>query len=322
MNGELFPDIDRSPASCTGYASPVAWPSWPFGDLAPASFGMIMADPPWAYRMRGKTGYGKSPQAHYDCVDIDDLCALPVDRLAAPDCLLFMWTTWPFLANGAAHRLIKAWGFEPKSGFPWKKLTKTGKTAFGTGYILRSCTEVVLVAVRGAPAYDDSYCARTRGLIEAQAREHSRKPDCVYEMAERIVPAARRLDLFAREKRAGWSAWGNETTKFDPGHGCTPVGVPGHPGAGGEDVDSAGTFDDEELPEPRALACEAAARPADSVAANRTRERPAARPDSCSVSPSDDDLLEIPRFLQRGPDGRLLYPQALPTAAPAGRVFP
>ncbi|MCZ8310929.1 MAG: MT-A70 family methyltransferase [Magnetospirillum sp.] len=301
MNGELFPDIDRSPASRTGYASPVAWRSWPFGDLAPASFGMIMADPPWAYRMRGKTGYGKSPQAHYDCIDIDDLCALPVDRLAATDCLLFMWTTWPFLANGAAHKLIKAWGFEPKTGFPWKKLTKKGKIAFATGYILRSCTEVVIVAVRGAPAYDDFYRARTRGLIEAQAREHSRKPDCVYEMAERLVPAARRLDLFARERRAGWSAWGNETTKFQP-----PVPTPANPY--------------QPLPTTRALACEAASRPDDSVAANRSRESAAASPVSCSVSlPSDDDLLEIPRFLKRGPDGRLLYPQ---DTAPAGRVFP
>jgi N6-adenosine-specific RNA methylase IME4 len=215
MTSDLFHDFEQSKAARTGYASPVAWRDWPFGDLPPAGFDVIMADPPWAYKMRGKTGYGKSPQAHYDCIDIDDLCALPVARLAAPNSLLWLWTTWPFLANGAAHKLVKAWGFEPKTGLPWKKLTKTGKTSFATGYILRSCTEVVLIAVRGAPAYDDSYCASTRGLIEAEARQHSRKPDCAYEMAERLVPAARRLDLFARERRAGWSAWGNEIDKFE-----------------------------------------------------------------------------------------------------------
>jgi N6-adenosine-specific RNA methylase IME4 len=220
-----------------------------------------------------------------------------VARLAAANSLLWLWTTWPFLANGAAHKLVKAWGFEPKTGFPWKKLTKTGKTAFATGYILRSCTEVVIIAVRGAPAYDDSYCARTRGLIEAEVREHSRKPDSAYEMAERLVPAARRLDLFARETRAGWSAWGNEIGKFD----------------------TALT----ELVQQTAVSTAAAYGKGNCEVLDSIPAAPVFEPPPAASGFSDDDLLEIPHFLRRDlATGRLLSELAAEAAGgPAGRVF-
>jgi N6-adenosine-specific RNA methylase IME4 len=232
VTGALFPEEKTTArVSRTGSAVPMAWPDWPFGDLAPASFDVIMADPPWAYQMRGPTGYERSPQAHYDCLDLDALRALPVGRLAAPDCLLWMWTTWPFLANGAALDLIRAWGFEGKTGLPWVKTTVNGNVAFGTGYVLRSCSEPVIIATRGAPTYDKQFTRRTRALINAMAREHSRKPDDAYAMCERMIPAARRLDLFAREPRDGWSVWGNQTNRFEERAGSASVTALGPGGA-------------------------------------------------------------------------------------------
>lgn len=228
MTGGLFPIGETKDRTSRGGAdAPVTWPEWPFGDLAPASFDVIMADPPWAYKMRGPTGYEKSPQAHYECMDIDALKALPVGRLAAPDCLLWMWTTWPFLANGAALELIRAWGFEGKTGLPWVKTTVNGNVAFGTGYVLRSCSEPVILATRGAPTYDKDFTRRTRALLNAVAREHSRKPDDAYAMCERMIPAARRLDLFAREARPGWSVWGNQTNRFAAGSASATTPSPG-----------------------------------------------------------------------------------------------
>ena len=52
-------------------------------------------------------------------------------------------------------------------------------------------------------------------MIEGVVREHSRKPEEAYAVAEVYVPNARRLDLFSRQTRDGWDNWGNEATKFD-----------------------------------------------------------------------------------------------------------
>lgn len=40
-------------------------------------------------------------------------------------------------------------------------------------------------------------------------REHSRKPDELYDIIEQCSPGPY-LELFARHKREGWSQWGNE----------------------------------------------------------------------------------------------------------------
>ena len=55
-----------------------------------------------------------------------------------------------------------------------------------------------------------------RNILDAEARGHSRKPDCQYDFCERLAPhAVRFAELFARQRRGGrWDSWGNETDKF------------------------------------------------------------------------------------------------------------
>ena len=48
------------------------------------------------------------------------------------------------------------------------------------------------------------------GFFEPK-REHSRKPETMRRMIE-AVSYAPRIELFARERAAGWDAWGNEAT--------------------------------------------------------------------------------------------------------------
>lgn len=215
MTGALFDDLPPAAGRKGHHAAPVQWADWPFGDLEPAGYDFILADPPWAYEMRGPDGYGKSPQAHYPCIDIEDLKRLPVGRLAKRDCLLWLWTTWPHLASGQALALVGSWGFVGKTGFPWVKETTNGNLAFGTGYVMRACTEPVIIAARGQPALDRTFTGRTRAIIQAAAREHSRKPDAAFDIAEKLMPHARRCELFARERRSGWDVWGNEVDKFN-----------------------------------------------------------------------------------------------------------
>ena len=181
-----------------------------FIDLRPAGGAqMIMADPPWSYEMRSKAGYAKSPDAHYQTMDIAAIKSLPVEALAAPDALLWLWAVGPMLPEALA--VCAAWGFTFKTAGWWVKQTKNGKQTFGTGYLLRSAGEPFLIGTRGAPKVTRS----VRNTILGLAREHSRKPDEVYVEAERLMPNAQRVDLFSRQVRPGWTAWGFETEKFE-----------------------------------------------------------------------------------------------------------
>lgn len=181
-----------------------------FYALRPAGgFSMIMADPPWSYEMRSEKGYGKSPQAHYQCRDLDWIKALPVSVLAADHAVLWLWTVNTMLP--AALDVVAAWGFEFKTSGHWVKRTKHGKIAFGTGYILRGAGEPFLIATRGQPK--TSRCVRS--VVDAKVREHSRKPDEAFLSAEWLMPDARRIELFSRQARAGWTVWGDQTGRFE-----------------------------------------------------------------------------------------------------------
>ena len=181
-----------------------------FISLRPAGgFGLIMADPPWSYEMRSEKGYGRSPEAHYRTMDLAAIKAMPVEVLAARDCVLWLWALGPQLPQ--ALEVIKAWGFTFKTSGHWAKVGESGKQHFGTGYILRNAGEPYIIATRGTPKTTRS----VRSVIIAPVREHSRKPDEAFAAAERLMPDVQRLELFSRQRREGWSVWGNEVDKFE-----------------------------------------------------------------------------------------------------------
>jgi N6-adenosine-specific RNA methylase IME4 len=69
---------------------------------------------------------------------------------------------------------------------------------------------IVCSGARGKPVFlhgSDST------VLEAARREHSRKPDEFYALVERVCPGSR-VELFARQVRQGWQAFGNEIEKF------------------------------------------------------------------------------------------------------------
>lgn len=157
----------------------------------------------------------KAPDYH--TMSVDQIGALPVSSLAAPDCILFLWGIWVMLPE--ALKVIESWGFIYKTcAFNWVKadiqqidfLKESSDGQLGLGYWVRQNSEFCLLATRGKPKRLN---ADVRQGIIAPRREHSRKPDGVHERIERLV-AGPYLELFARQQRAGWDAWGNETTKF------------------------------------------------------------------------------------------------------------
>ena len=180
----------------------MAWSNFPQGQ-----FGAILADPPWKFETWSDAGKGRSAERHYPTMNFDQLKALPVSEVAAKDCVLFLWATWPMLLS--AISLIDAWHFKYKTcGFAWMKNRPLGGLSLGTGYWTRANTEVCLLAARGHPKRLNADVPQA--ILEPR-REHSRKPD-VYERIERLVGGPY-LELFARQRRSNWVSWGNEVDK-------------------------------------------------------------------------------------------------------------
>lgn len=178
--------------------------SWIFGDLRPLSYGLIMADPPWSYDLWSEKGMKKSAMAQYETMSDDAIAALPVHELARGDCVLWLWATAPKL--DVAMTVMRAWGFKYRTFGAWDE------ERWGTGYIMRSVAEPFLIGTIGKPQFDGR---SVPNVIRGGARQHSRKPEQAYQVAEKFAPRAFCCELFARQSRKGWATWGNEATKFD-----------------------------------------------------------------------------------------------------------
>ena len=176
-------------------------------------FGAILADPPWNFRTYSRKGRDRCPDArHYGVMKFEDIKALSADvqRVAAKNCVLFLWVTDPFLIKGV--ELMESWGFRYSTvAFTWAKTGKVAGWPMGTGYWTRANPEMCLLGVRGKPS---RVAKDVQQLIVAPRREHSRKPDETHERIERLVEGPY-LEMFARQARPNWSVWGNQTEKFN-----------------------------------------------------------------------------------------------------------
>lgn len=198
-------DVPGSPAPIIGKP---AVDDWPFEGLYEGQYKTILIDPPWHYRTWSGKGETKSPQSKYRTMSLGEIKALPVWRLAARDCLLCCWATYPLLKT--ALDVIEAWDFVYSTAGSWEKLTRGGKTAFGTGYRLRGAGEPYLLATRGHPPLG---ARNVRNVIRALRRQHSRKSDDLYDDLEAIGQAPR-CELFATQIVPGWDGWGDELGKY------------------------------------------------------------------------------------------------------------
>jgi N6-adenosine-specific RNA methylase IME4 len=171
-------------------------------------FGVIYMDPPWAFATRSERGQDRAAANHYRVDSLDAIAALCVPKLAADDCVLLMWTTWPFLPK--ALGLIEAYGFTYKTcGFDWMKVNGDGSPAIGNGYWTRANTEPCLLATKGAPARLD---AGVPMALLAPPGQHSAKPEEIAVRIERLLGGPY-LELYARKERPGWTTWGNEIAR-------------------------------------------------------------------------------------------------------------
>lgn len=190
--------------------------------LPTGPFATILCDPPWGFLTYGKkrTTPHRGAEDHYETMTHDDLRALAVADAAGKDCALFMWIVDSHFDEALA--LGAAWGFTFKTvAFIWLKETENGRQLdifkgesdprISMGYWTRKQAEICLLFTRGKPK---RLSKAVRQVIRDPRREHSRKPDEQYARVEALVGGPY-LEMFARQARPGWSAWGNQTDKFE-----------------------------------------------------------------------------------------------------------
>ena len=174
---------------------------------------VILADPPWShYGQQDKWG---AAAKFYSLMDDEALKRLDVARLAKPESVLFCWATCPRL--DFAIDLVRHWGFHYRGvAFVWVKTRKDGVPIGARGVrpsIVKPTTELVIAAsmkAKGRPMPLASEAIAQ--VVLAPTGRHSAKPEAVHERIEALYPAAKRIELFAREQRNGWTVWGNEIT--------------------------------------------------------------------------------------------------------------
>ncbi len=160
-------------------------------------YNVILADPPWKYDFSETTS--RDIENQYPTMNLDD-----IKQLKAPsteNSVLFLWATAPKLQE--ALEVMQAWGFEYRTCAVWDK------EVIGMGYWFRGQHELLLVGVKGQFSPPEQ-ANRFSSVIRARRQGHSQKPERVYELLETMFPNAKRLEVFARNKREGWEVWGNE----------------------------------------------------------------------------------------------------------------
>ena len=141
----------------------------------------------------------------------------PVASIASDKAHLYLWIPNALLPDGLA--VMDAWGFEYKSNIVWEKVRKDGQPdGRGVGFYFRNVTELLLFGIRKKSMPNRTLApARSQvNLLRTVKREHSRKPDEIYDLIENCSPGER-IELFARGCREGWDMWGNQASSdYEP----------------------------------------------------------------------------------------------------------
>jgi N6-adenosine-specific RNA methylase IME4 len=188
-------------------------------------FRTVLADPPWRFQNRtGKMAPEHARLSRYGTLSLVEIEALPVTELCDERSHLYLWVPNALLAEGMA--VMAAWGFAYKTNLVWFKRRKDGgPDGRGVGFYFRNVTELVLFGVRGKGNRTLAPGRRQVNFVAERKREHSRKPEQLYDIVESCSPGPF-LELFARTARPDWVQWGNELDEYTPQRfSSAPYGV-------------------------------------------------------------------------------------------------
>lgn len=183
--------------------------------VGPRRFATVLADPPWQFQNRtGKVAPEHRRLNRYGTLSLEEIKALPVLSTLAETAHLYLWVPNALLPEGI--ETLRAWGFQYKSNIVWHKIRKDGgPDGRGVGFYFRNTTELVLFGTRGKNARTLAPGRRQVNIVKTRKREHSRKPDELYDVIEACSPGPH-LELFARGPRKNWTVWGNQSSDYYP----------------------------------------------------------------------------------------------------------
>jgi N6-adenosine-specific RNA methylase IME4 len=186
-----------------------------------SKFSTILVDPPWRFQNRtGKVAPEHQRLHRYPTMSLDEICAMPVSSHVTEKSHLYLWVPNALLREGLD--VMAAWGFTYKTNLVWSKIRRDGgPDGRGVGFYFRNVTELVLFGIRGK-LRTGSPGRRQVNMISSRKREHSRKPDEIYAIAEACSPGPF-LELFARVPRSGWRQWGDELETYLATRKVTPA---------------------------------------------------------------------------------------------------
>lgn len=159
---------------------------------------LLYIDPPWSYRNKRTGGGMNSGSAQkYKTMSIEEICAMPIDKIADKNSALFLWVTCPLMQEG--FKVINAWGYKYKTKIYWRKIM-----SLGMGFWFRGQVEELWLGIKGkVPAFR----LQIPNFIQTKALRHSQKPEEARKIIE-MTNLKPRIELFARQKIKGWDAIG------------------------------------------------------------------------------------------------------------------
>lgn len=176
-------------------------------------FDVLIIDPPWNKRKGGlrKVRPHQGTVFDYSTMSLEEIertLTFNILPLAKSHHVVFMWETDGLLGLIEPYMLRN--GYKRHCRFIWDKLN-----GIAPAFTVRYSHEYLVwwYKPRFLPIAKE-YRGKFRTVFSERARQHSRKPDVAYDIIEKLYPTHSKIDVFSREKREGWSQWGNELDYF------------------------------------------------------------------------------------------------------------
>jgi len=173
--------------------------------LPPGKYNVIIVDPPYRYDFERSGAPPYPTLTTEEIINLQDKDGRPVTDAFASDIVMFMWAPRPKVFE--AEKILRAWGFEPKTLKIWRKV-RNGKPQRGNGHYYWSTTELLILSTKGKPGkpkfVPEDFLETPRG------KRHSEKPEEIRKEIEQMYPDGMYLELFARKRIKNWAVWGNQ----------------------------------------------------------------------------------------------------------------
>lgn len=175
------------------------------------TFDIIYSDPPWPQKKSGlrKARPNQTKELDYHTMSVEN-CFKTMDRFLERTSELhnvFIWAIDKFLFKTEKEMANR--GYKLHARFVWDK-----ENGVAPAFTVRFSHEYLLWFYEPGKMLKpvESCRGKYTTVMREKSTVHSKKPICAYEMLEDMFPDANKIELFARNRRSGWEAWGDEVS--------------------------------------------------------------------------------------------------------------